>query len=233
MVLVVILVLAWLVLLGPRFLRRRSGHGDGVSSISSFHHQLAVLQHSRTAPVVAPAYRLRGDVAGEAACPVLTVVKADAVPRPALAFLGEPEPLAAGSSSALRRAASRPVRHDSRPFETARRQAVRRRRQDTLTVLALLLVCTLLIGCIPGAHAAWVITGVTAAALTGYVALLVHLRARADESERKLHYLHAAPAAAARHDPPPGYPDGVLAYPDGDVGDDEAWYEQPRRAVAR
>src|SRR5450830_1117088 len=102
MVLVVILVLAWLVILGPTVFRRRSEHGGGVSSVSHFHHQLQVLEHSRGMPIVSPAFRLQS-VAGQPAPaemnagdvpsrPVLTVVGAKQLPRPALAFLGEELP---------------------------------------------------------------------------------------------------------------------------------------------
>src|SRR5665811_701920 len=66
MVLVVILVLAWLVILGPTVFRRRSEHGGGVSSVSHFHHQLQVLEHSRGMPIVSPAFRLQS-VAGQPA----------------------------------------------------------------------------------------------------------------------------------------------------------------------
>ncbi|HEX3461500.1 MAG TPA: hypothetical protein VHT49_11385, partial [Acidimicrobiales bacterium] len=99
MIVVVILVLAWGVILGPSLFRRRSEHGGGVSSISHFHRQLRVLEQTRGEPIVFPAFRLQsvpGQGIPEAsnlgdlpARPVLTVVGAKELPRPALAFLGE------------------------------------------------------------------------------------------------------------------------------------------------
>src|ERR1700722_3225235 len=68
-ILVIIMVVAWMVILGPSLLRRRARVGDGVSSISHFHRQLRVLEHSAPEPIVAPAYRLRavGSSAGAGA----------------------------------------------------------------------------------------------------------------------------------------------------------------------
>src|ERR1700677_1255936 len=83
-ILVVIMVVAWIIILGPSLLRRRA-RGGGVNSTSHFHRQLRVLEHSAPEPIVAPAYRLRA-VAGSAGvgdgsaaggpdvAPVLTVV---------------------------------------------------------------------------------------------------------------------------------------------------------------
>jgi hypothetical protein len=48
---------------------------------------------------------------------------------------------------------------------------------------------TVLIGFIPGAGAAWILSLVTGVALVAYVALLVRMRQAAEERERKLHYL--------------------------------------------
>ena len=69
------------------------------------------------------------------------------------------------------------------------RLLVRRRRRDTLTVMAAVFGVTLGIGFVPGASAAWVLTALSGAALAAYVVLLVHLRRMAEERERKLHYL--------------------------------------------
>ncbi len=59
MALVVIIVVAWVVILIPGFLRRRSA-SDATDSISHFHQQLRILEHSAPKPIVAPAYRLAG-----------------------------------------------------------------------------------------------------------------------------------------------------------------------------
>lgn len=101
MVLVIIILMAWVVILGPSLVKRRARSG-GVQSITHFHYQLRVLEHSAPEPIVAPAYRLRAvDGSGVATGitypdsgtpPVLTVVGAKQLPRPALAFLGDPVP---------------------------------------------------------------------------------------------------------------------------------------------
>ena len=106
-VLVIIILVAWVVILGPSLLKRRARTG-GDQSISHFHYQLRVLEQRAPEPIVAPAYRLRA-VDGSGApttivCPdtgrppVLTVVGAKELPRPALAFLGEPEMTTPGPS---------------------------------------------------------------------------------------------------------------------------------------
>lgn len=99
MVVVIIILVAWAVILGPSLLKRRARSG-GVQSITHFHHQLAILEHSSPEPLVTPAYRLRAlDDNGSPIAvtypdrtvpPKLTVVGAKELPRPALAFLGEP-----------------------------------------------------------------------------------------------------------------------------------------------
>src|SRR5271155_4536252 len=101
MILVIIIAAAWIVILTPSLMKRRSQAVGEIGSISHFHRQLRVLEHSGPQPIVAPAYRLRsvdGGGAGTpmgpgypdvAAVPVLTVVGAGQLPRPALAFLGE------------------------------------------------------------------------------------------------------------------------------------------------
>ncbi len=76
------------------------------------------------------------------------------------------------------------------------RQAVIRRRRDTLGVLALTFVTTLLAGAIPGVRAAWIVTVLSGLALAAYVVLLVQLKARTEERDRKLHYLRPSMGAA-------------------------------------
>jgi hypothetical protein len=217
MVLVVILVVAWLVILGPTVFRRRSEHGDGVSSISHFHHQLSVLEHSRGVPIVTPAFRLQS-VAGQPAPaemnagdvssrPVLTVVGAKQLPRPALAFLGEELPSGEPAYRQPPYPATTP-----RPNNPESRLVARRRRRDTLAGLVLVFSLSLLIGSIPGAEAAWVVTAISAVALVAYVAMLIHMQATVAEGERKLHYLRPDAMQVATHD---GY-DAVGAVQYGD-----------------
>ena len=222
MVLVVLVVVAWVVILGPSLLRRRAGGGDGISSISHFHHQLRVLEHSSPAPIVRPAYRLhavKGDADGDGnpggrsaeEAPVLTVVGAKELPRPALAFLGEQtdrsgtdrsgvattESRSAGTGAQVSatdlptpwRSPTAPPAVSTRGVDPYARQLAHRRRRDTLGILVLAFVVSLLAGFIPGASVLWSVTGLSGLALVAYVALLVHLRRRAEEREHKLRYL--------------------------------------------
>ncbi len=192
-ILVIIIAVAWIGILAPNVVKRRARLGDGISSISHFHHQLRVLEHSAPEPIVAPAYRLRtvdgdgtvGPVSGageDGATPVLTVVGADQLPRPALAFLGRDQDEAPAEAM--------PTQVVSIPqVSAANRQLVRRRRRDTLGVLCAVFVTTLLLGFLPGADVAWVVCGLCALALAGYVGLLVRFRKLAEERAQKLHYL--------------------------------------------
>ncbi len=250
MVLVIIIVVAWIVILAPSLMKRRSSVGE-IGSISHFHRQLRVLEHSGPQPIVAPAYRLRSvDGSGpaqapggpEVAAPVLSVVGASELPRPALAFLGDdPDEQAAGPAARPRlvfddvagpggpRTAvtitaattttttpTAAVGALGRVGPTEARLLVRRRRRDTLAVMAAVFGLTLAIGFVPAARPAWIVTALSGAALAAYVALLVHLRRMAEERERKLHYLRpegsgtSAAAGAARV---PTYMSGRYAHP--------------------
>jgi len=110
MVVVVVILMAWVVILGPSVLKRRARSGS-VQSISHFHHQLRILEHSAPEPIVSPAYRLRSVDGSDASHgvsypgggqrPVLSVVGAKDLPRPALAFLGDPAPGVEGSTASL------------------------------------------------------------------------------------------------------------------------------------
>ena len=242
MVLVIIVVVAWIVILGPNLLKRHARSGDGISSISHFQHQLRVLEHSGPQPIVTPAYRLRSldgsseamgtpDARGIRPVPVLTVVGATELPRAALAFLGE-DPVEA-SSDQPERYRPRPglYRQGGERFPGSRvdasglpvlsgdspsRHLARRRRRDTLGILAVVFVGSGLIGFVPGAGALWTVTAVSGLALVAYVALLVHLRRMAEERERKLHYLK--PRAGGDQEPggavrPSVYMSGRYAHP--------------------
>lgn len=201
MALVVIIVVAWVVILVPGFLRRRSA-GNATDSISHFHQQLRILEHSAPKPIVTPAYRLRveGDdsSAADARCttgpPTLTVVGARDLPRPALAFLADPLDIPA--SPVLGAADERGIDRRTgssldvgQRADMATRRLTRQRRRDTLGVLILVVLASFLIGFVPGASVAWAATGLFGIALVAYVAQLVHLRRMAEERERKLHYL--------------------------------------------
>jgi len=213
-IIVIIIVMAWIAVLGPSLLTRRSRSVGEIGSISHFHRQLRVLEHSAPQPIVAPAYRLRSvdgsddpqrtiSYPGAGDAPVLAVVGAKQLPRPALAFLGdEPEepPLdgpEAGydtgyADSRYRSPGGRAIEPMGAPVRSGdviMRHHLRRRRRDTLGVLAMVFVGTLMIGFVPGASVAWCVSAAAGVVLVGYVALLVHLRRLAEERERKLHYL--------------------------------------------
>jgi hypothetical protein len=216
MVLVIIVGVAWIIILVPSVMKRRSRAVGEIGSISHFHQQLRVLEHSAPQPIVAPAYRLRavdgsddptGVSRGSSEPPVLTVVGADQLPRPALAFLGDDPPSADGGAAI--RGATMPVASEvvladgsmavtrsdphvtpARTSDSLQRQLVRRRRRDTLGVLIGLFVVTALIGFVPGASITWVVTALSGLALVVYVAFLVHLRRMAEERDQKLHYLN-------------------------------------------
>ena len=210
-ILVIIIMVAWLVILGPNLLKRRSRTVAGISSISHFHRQLRVLEHSAPPPLVTPAYRLRaadgsaveipGSDGGRLGLPPkLSVVGADKLPRPALAFLGD-DPTGGGADGpsagspvagggvlpALGRTPLVPTA--PRLPDVHARSLARRRRRDTLGVLSAVFVTTALLGFIPGAGMAWLFSVVSGLILTAYVTLLVRMRRTAEERERKLHYL--------------------------------------------
>jgi hypothetical protein len=240
--LVIIIVMAWLVILGPSLVKRRSRTAGGVNSISHFHRQLRILESSAPEPIVTPAFRLRsvnGSPAGPGpdrstgaaavtVTPKLCAVGADLLPRPALAFLGQDAAgttagaIATGDGSidAWNGVASGrppvPSRSASRPPQDVR-AAVRRRRRDTLTVLAGLVATTFLVGFIPGARPAWIVTLLSALALAAYVAMLVQMRKLAEEREQKLHRLL----------PRYGHVDDEGFTYDGSFTDDEGFDAEP------
>ena len=251
-VLVIIIVAAWVVILGPNVVKRRA-RGGGDQSITHFHYQLRVLEQRAPEPIVAPAYRLRAvDGSGTPTAiqypdngrpPVLTVVGAKELPRPALAFLGDPEPEPPSPEHVHHADPTRTVRpgpaewnpgdayddpsgrdhraadpapgsdRTRRVAESAARARSRRRRRDTLTVLGAVFAVTLLAGVVTGSTAAWAMAGLDGVALAGYVALLVHLRRMALEREHKLRYLDPVVARPARIDGPPTYVSGRYAHP--------------------
>jgi len=222
-VVVIIIVAAWAVILGPSLFKRRARTG-GDQSISHFHYQLQVLEQRAPEPIVAPAYRLRAvDGSGTPTSihypdtgrpPVLTVVGAKELPRPALAFLGEPEdsgPATADlATPSLGRGAGLEADPNREPTATDRAPAVasgsamapaprgpdvrtraqaRRRRQDTLTVLAAVFIVTLMAAVLTGSVFAWAVVALDGVALGAYVGVLVRLRRMAAERDSKLHYL--------------------------------------------
>ena len=245
-VVVIIIVAAWAVLLGPSLVKRRA-RGGGDQSITHFHYQLRVLEQRAPEPIVSPAYRLRSvDDSGAPTTinypdtgkpPVLTVVGAKELPRPALAFLGEPE-AEVHDPTPFDRAQIGPATdadygdydqygYDPAPATTAvpaatmaprgpdayTRGQARRRRRDTLSVLGAVFVVTLLAAVVTGSSFVWAIVALDAVALGAYVALLVHLRRMAVEREMKLHYLDPLAARPARPGTQRTYMSGRYAHP--------------------
>ena len=220
-VLVIIILAAWIVVLGPSVIKRRARSG-GNQSITHFHYQLRVLEHSAPEPLIAPAYRLRAVDGGGSPTgitypdrgepPVLTVVGAKELPRPALAFLGDPAPEPAGQLDVgpdrdlppAARAADpatpdhrRPERYGtaSTPGRPRPRGAPGGRGRAAPgppsparhpLVLVGVLAVTLLLGLVTGSTALWAVCMLDAVALAAYVAVLVQLRRRAEERESKL-----------------------------------------------
>ncbi len=239
MILVVILVVAWMVILGPTVLRRRSDHGDGVNSITHFHRQLRVLEHSGAKPIVLPAYRLHSTEANAvssgtrypdvASVPVLTVVGADRLPRPALAFLGDDPTPGAGTARDEWTVDQADPLATYRPVDPELRRLARRRRRDTLMVLMLTTVLTFLVGFIPGAGVAWVISLISGVSLAAYVAMLIHMRSLAQERERKLHYLQPSKTLPPDRADLDGY-GGLPGHPEVTSQEDLAAYEASRYA---
>ena len=198
----VFLAVVWALVLVPMLLRRRR-NGD---SISHFHHQLGILQRGDT-PADPPPYRLQSvpstrsitvNGAPLSTPPVLTVVGCDQLPKPALAYLGEPGPTPSGTPLESDRRPAEPSAQDAyRVSDAVSRQLARKRRKDTLMVLVLTFACSLFLGMIPAAHLLWVVSAISAVAIVAYVAVLVHLRSEAEERERKLHYLRPEPEYGA------------------------------------
>ena len=203
------LVVVWLVVLGPSVLRRvRDRRETEVESVGTFHRELRILEHA-SPPLVPPAYRLRGGTSsgpsGPAlrAKPVLQLVNGEPLPPPALAFLGKDpssRPAAAEDGRAAGPDHGKPVHglEDTRPLPAEHRQQsrrehevrrlVRQRRRDTLVILLVVTVLSMMAGAL-GLGGAWILALVAGLSAVAYVWMLVNLHARADERERKLRYL--------------------------------------------
>ncbi|MGH8989867.1 MAG: hypothetical protein ACRDXC_14950 [Acidimicrobiales bacterium] len=146
---VLVLVVLWIAVLTPRLVRRfREGRSN--SSIDSFHEQLHLLE--RTGPkLVEPAYRLE-------------VPELDLVP-PVLALV-DVQGAAPGAAKLVDVA--------RRKHLTWERKRTRRRRRDVLLSLAAVAVTTGVLGAMHAFHLLWAITGISALAIAGYVALAAY-----------------------------------------------------------
>ncbi len=208
------LVVVWLVVLGPSVLRRvRDRRETEVESVGTFHRELRILEHA-SPPLVPPAYRLRGSAGSGPSAPalrakpVLRLVNGEPLPPPALAFLGK-DPgsrpagtgdvglgdvgtggdRVAGPDHGLEGTRPLPAGHRPQPRrEPEVRRLVRQRRRDTLVILLVVTVLSMIAGAL-GLGGAWFLALVAGLSAVAYVWLLVNLRARADERERKLRYL--------------------------------------------
>ncbi len=208
------LVVVWLVVLGPSVLRRvRDRRETEVESVGTFHRELRILEHA-SPPLVPPAYRLRGSASSGPSAPalrakpVLQLVNGEPLPAPALAFLGkDPGNRPAGREDdrvagpdhvleghglpghGLEDTRPRPVEHRQQPRrEHEVRRLVRQRRRDTLAILLVVTVLSMIAGAL-GLGGAWILALVAGLSAVAYVWMLVNLHARADERERKLRYL--------------------------------------------
>ena len=249
-VVVIIIVAAWSVILGPSLLKRRARSG-GDQSITHFHYQLRVLEQRAPEAIVTPAYRLRAvDGSGAPSTihfpdsgrpPVLTVVGAKELPRPALAFLGEPEVVdqpdacsthpsngealptighassiafpASGYDSSAYEAAPPSVVAASRVPDALSRSQARRRRQDTLTILGAVFIVTVMAALVTGSSFVWALVVLDGMALAAYLGILVHLRRMASEREKKLHYLDPLDERPTRVGGQRTYMSGRFAHP--------------------
>ena len=203
------LVVVWLVVLGPSVLRRvRDRRETEVESVGTFHRELRILEHA-SPPLVPPAYRLRGSATSGPSAPalrakpVLQLVNGEPLPPPALAFLGkDPGSRPAGTEDGrvagpergmpdhglegTRPLPAEPWRQPRREYEV--RRLVRQRRRDTLVILLVVTVLSMIAGAL-GLGGAWILALVAGLSAVAYVWMLVNLHARADERERKLRYL--------------------------------------------
>ena len=74
-----------------------------------------------------------------------------------------------------------------------------RRRRDALAVLGVAVLCSLLLAVVAGNMLLWVAQIVADLLFVGYIAMLVHLRRRAEERRASVHFLSepATPSASA------------------------------------
>ena len=146
---VLILVLLWVAVLTPRVIRRFR-EGSAHSSIESFHEQLHLLE--RAGPkLVRPAYRLEAP--------------------DARSWRGGLSLVEGGGASHATPRLVRGMRHKHTVWE---RRRSRRRRRDLLLALLGLVALTGGLGALHALHLLWAITGISAFAIAGYVALVAY-----------------------------------------------------------
>jgi len=199
-VVLLLLVVLWVAVLAPGFVKRRRERRS-TTSIDSFHHQLHLLE--RTGPkIVSPAFRL--ETAGASAATMAAHPTNSRVPsitsrpgRPKLVLVGRgdtdesPGDAAPGGDfdeSGVQQPAdladwSRQLSaSSSRPMTGAyqRRQTLKRRRDVFLGLVGTFLL-TAVLGVMPSLHALWALTAISGLALVGYVVLMQQARRSAVE----------------------------------------------------
>jgi hypothetical protein len=173
---VLVLVGLWIAVLTPRLVRHFR-EGRSRSSIESFHEQLHLLE--KTGPkLVEPAHRLEVPEIGTAA--------------PGLALVDE---------SGVARATPSLVRGVRQKQSSWERRRSRRRRRDLLLGLVAVATITGGLGAMHALHLLWAITGVSALAIAGYIALAAYaqmLHADLDAARPVSPPLPEAPPVAPR-----------------------------------
>lgn len=200
---VLLLILVWAVVLIPLLWKRRNDRQPS-GSIESFHHQLHLLE--RAGPkIVPPAFRLEtansgtGLAPGQSGYPAVSSMPG----RPNLVLLrpvssderrdDDDEVVDPTTGNHYRRAGvPSSDRHGDDPralrlsmratHSSLARARTRRRRQDVLLGLAGTIVVTALVGIVPKLHLLWVLTGLAAAALVGFLALVATAQRAAAEA---------------------------------------------------
>ncbi|MHB1583446.1 MAG: hypothetical protein ACYCU7_15410 [Acidimicrobiales bacterium] len=200
---VLLLIVVWAVVLIPVLWKRRNERQPS-GSIESFHHQLHLLE--RAGPkIVPPAFRLEtansgtGLAPGQSGYPAVSSMPG----RPNLVLLrpvssddhgdDDDRVVDPATGNHYRRAGvpssdrygddPRALRRSMRATQgSLARARTRRRRQDVLLGLAGTVVVTALAGIVPKFHLLWVLTGVAAAALVAFLALVASAQRWAAEA---------------------------------------------------
>lgn len=186
-----VLVVLWIVVLAPAFVKRCLEQRS-TGSIDSFHHRLHLLE--RTGPkLVPPAYRLEtaqsstGLALGQSGFPTVSSMPG----RPNLVLLQpvgdgdtgtEDEVVDEASGEHYRRllppAVVEPVPvavpSTSHRVDDYHRRQVRRRRRDVLLGLLATCVLTALVGIVPSFHVLWVVTVLSGVGLAAYVGMAAY-----------------------------------------------------------
>jgi hypothetical protein len=228
--LLLILVVLWIVVLAPGFVKRHF-EKRSTESIESFHERLHLLE--RTGPkIVAPAYRLESSEAP--AAPQSASGYPAISSRPNLVLLrpvaddGYRDVVEADDGVHYERITSlaTPVPRDDRRSqaeERRRRQEriARQRRRDLVLGLGATLVVTGLLGLIGALHLLWIVTALAAAALVSYVGLVAYAQTLVPDRRRSGPGARVGVAAPGVREESPLNSEAVEEY------------QEPRQAAAR